>query len=174
MTFGITQRIFRFIILGSYLSPIKTPFCRMSRGVAHNPGYFILEETPLKVGSNSKLYAGKIAILVNETTQSSAEFHTMAFQTALKSKVFGSQTAGADGNVSRFSLPGGVFTAITGLGVYYPDGRETQRIGMIPDVEVKPTLGGIKSGKDEVLEKAVEWIRSKKTKKRLKTIYKIP
>ena len=47
---------------------------------------------------------------------------------------------------------------MTGMGVYYPDGRETQRIGMIPDFEVKPTIAGIKAGKDEVLQKAIELI----------------
>ena len=47
---------------------------------------------------------------------------------------------------------------MTGMGVYYPDGRETQRIGMIPDIEVKPTIAGIKAGKDEVLQKAIELI----------------
>jgi C-terminal processing protease CtpA/Prc len=48
---------------------------------------------------------------------------------------------------------------ISGIGVYYPDGRETQRIGIVPDIEVKPTIEGIKNGKDEVLEKAIEFIR---------------
>lgn len=47
---------------------------------------------------------------------------------------------------------------ISGIGVYYPDGRETQRIGIVPDIEVKPTIKGVKAGKDEVLEYAVEYI----------------
>jgi C-terminal processing protease CtpA/Prc len=42
------------------------------------------------------------------------------------------------------------------LGVFYPDGRETQRVGIVPDMEVKPTIEGIRKGKDEVLEKALE------------------
>jgi len=29
---------------------------------------------------------------------------------------------------------------ISGIGVYYPDGTETQRIGIIPDIELRPTL----------------------------------
>jgi C-terminal processing protease CtpA/Prc len=49
---------------------------------------------------------------------------------------------------------------ISGIGVYYPDGKETQRIGIIPDVEVKPTIEGIKNERDEVLEKAVNWINN--------------
>jgi C-terminal processing protease CtpA/Prc len=47
---------------------------------------------------------------------------------------------------------------ISGLGVYYPDGTETQRVGIVPDIIIKPTIKGIKEGKDEVLEKAIEII----------------
>ncbi len=72
--------------------------------------------------------------------------------------VIGSTTAGADGNVSPIIFPGNIRTMISGIGVYYPDGTETQRVGIIPDIEVKPTIKGIKEGKDKVLEKAIEII----------------
>jgi hypothetical protein len=42
----------------------------------------------------------------------------------------------------------------TGDGVFYPDRRPTQRIGLVPDVQVTPTIAGIKAGRDEVLEEA--------------------
>jgi C-terminal processing protease CtpA/Prc len=42
--------------------------------------------------------------------------------------------------------------------VNYPDGKETQRVGIVPDIEVLPTINGIKTGKDELLEKAVDFI----------------
>jgi C-terminal processing protease CtpA/Prc len=82
----------------------------------------------------------------------------MAFRTVPGAKVVGSTTAGADGNVSFITLPGNISTAISGLGVYYPDGRETQRVGIVPDVAVTPTIRGIREGRDEVLEKAVQLI----------------
>ena len=82
----------------------------------------------------------------------------MAYRVNPNTTVIGSTTAGADGNVSQFYLPGGISTAISGIGVYYPDGKETQRIGIIPDIELKPTVLGIKSGKDELIEKAIELI----------------
>lgn len=82
----------------------------------------------------------------------------MAFRVAPNVSVVGSTTAAADGNVSKFYLPGGIYTWFSGIGVYYPDGKETQRIGIVPDIEMRPTIEGIKKGKDEVLEKAVEII----------------
>ena len=72
--------------------------------------------------------------------------------------VVGSTTAGADGNVSSIPLPGGLNTMISGLGVFYPDHRPTQRVGIVPDVVVRPTIEGIAAGRDEVLERAVRVI----------------
>ena len=67
-------------------------------------------------------------------------------------------TAGADGNVSSIPLPGGLNTMISGIGVFYPDKRPTQRVGIIPDREVKPTIAGIRAGRDEVLEAGIRQI----------------
>jgi C-terminal processing protease CtpA/Prc len=75
--------------------------------------------------------------------------------------IVGSQTAGADGDVFSIVLPGNYRTRISGRGVYYPDGGETQRVVIVPDIKVKPTIEGIRNGKDEVLERAME-ILSKK------------
>jgi C-terminal processing protease CtpA/Prc len=107
--------------------------------------------------SNKKAFKGKIVVLVDERTQSHAEFTTMGMQAADNVTVIGSQTSGADGNVTNFfEFPGGFVTCFTGLGVFYPDGRETQRIGIVPGIEIHPTIAGIQAGRDEVLEKAIE------------------
>ena len=47
---------------------------------------------------------------------------------------------------------------ISGIGVFYPDKRPTQRVGIVPDREVHPTLKGIAEGRDEVLEAALREI----------------
>jgi hypothetical protein len=44
---------------------------------------------------------------------------------------------------------------ISGIGVFYPDRTPTQRVGIVPDVEVRPTIAGIRDLRDEVLEAAV-------------------
>lgn len=82
----------------------------------------------------------------------------MAFRAGANTSLIGSQTADDDGDVSIIALPGGLSTMISGNGVYYPDGRETQRIGIVPDIEVKPTIKGMREGRDELLEKAIEII----------------
>jgi C-terminal processing protease CtpA/Prc len=56
-------------------------------------------------------------------------------------------------------LPGNVRTMISGIGVYYPDGKETQRVGIVPDLEMRPTIQGVKNGVDELLNKAIEVVK---------------
>jgi C-terminal processing protease CtpA/Prc len=72
--------------------------------------------------------------------------------------VVGSTTAGADGDVSPFSLPGGLHTQISGIGIFYPDKTPTQRVGITPDLVVRPTVAGIRAGRDEVLDAAIREI----------------
>ncbi|QSS96569.1 S41 family peptidase [Psychroflexus sp. ALD_RP9] len=143
--------------LGSYFVSSATPFVKFTNGNVDNPGEFTFTES-LKIPSTGKTYQGKLVVLVNELSQSQAEYTAMAFKAGNNTKILGSTTAGADGNISVIMLPGGLRTMISGIGVNYPNGQETQRIGIIPDIEVKPTIEGIRKGKDELLDKAVEII----------------
>lgn len=144
--------------LGKYLMPRPTEFVKFTMGSLQKPGQFTFSK-PLKVGEeNADYFKGKVIILVNENTLSQSEYTAMALRVAPRAQVIGSTTAAADGNVSPIILPGNIRTMISGIGVYYPDGTETQRVGIIPDLEVKPTIEGIRTSKDEVLEKAIELI----------------
>ncbi|GHT84493.1 hypothetical protein FACS18947_2020 [Bacteroidia bacterium] len=145
--------------LGSYFVSSSTPFVKFTNGNTNNPGEFTFRPGYEIQKSTEEPYQGKLVVMVNEVTQSAAEFEAMAFRAGNNVTIIGSQTAGADGNVSEIVLPGGLKTWISGIGVYYPDGRETQRIGIVPDIEVKPTIKGIREGRDEVLEKAIEIIK---------------
>lgn len=144
---------------GSYIKDDQSPFVRFSRGAVEKPGSFVFS-LPISNGDkNKKSYKGKIVVIVNELSQSQAEYTTMAFQSSPNVTVIGSTTAGADGNVSEIILPGDIHTLISGIGVYYPDKRETQQAGVKIDRVVHPTLKGVTAGKDELLEKAIELIR---------------
>ncbi|MDP4221470.1 MAG: S41 family peptidase [Bacteroidota bacterium] len=145
--------------IGEYLGK-KKPFVYFTIPDVTNPGYLFKSDKNMMECGGEERYHGKIAILANEKTQSHAEFTIMSFQVVPGAKTFGSQTAGADGNISTIPLPGGVNTIFTGLGVFYPDGRRTQQVGIKIDYEVKPTIKGIREGKDEVLERAVRYINT--------------
>ena len=55
-------------------------------------------------------------------------------------------------------MVGGFKTKISGVGIFYPDGTETQRKGVKIDIEVKPTIRRIVEGRDEVLDRAIEFV----------------
>jgi hypothetical protein len=145
--------------LGSLLVSKPTDFVRFTAGDVTNPGAFHWG-APLALTPQEPHYAGKVVILVDEVTQSSAEYTTMALRTAPGAIVIGSTTAGADGNVSTVPLPGGFSSYISGIGVFYPDKRPTQRVGIVPDIEMRPTIEGIRAGRDELIEEAIRQINT--------------
>jgi len=140
--------------LGMRLIDGPSTFVAFTSGDPGNPGAFAWRE-PITLTPADDRYEGRIAILVDEVSQSQSEYTAMAFRTAPGAIVVGSTTAGADGNASWFRLPGSKRTMISGLGVFYPDGSPTQRVGILPDLEVRPTVAGIRAGRDEVLEAAI-------------------
>ena len=108
--------------------------------------------------SSDKFYKGKVIVLCNAAAGSAAETSIMLFQ-AVNATTIGSQTTGANGNITQVVFPGGYWASFSGRCVLYPDGSQTQRIGIRVDIEVKPTLEGLKAGKDEVLLRALEFIK---------------
>lgn len=123
-----------------------------------NPGVLYWRQELIGSTLNPKPYAGKVILLCNEETQSQAEYTIMGLEQHPNAKKIGSQTAGADGDISIIYLPGGLSTYFTGLGCFYPDYRPTQRIGIIPDINASPTIQGIRNGNDEVLDAAYTYL----------------
>lgn len=70
--------------------------------------------------------------------------------------IVGSNTAGSNGNVIFLELPGQIALMYTGMRVIGPDGEIFQGVGIEPDVRVYPTIEGLRAGRDEVLERALE------------------
>jgi C-terminal processing protease CtpA/Prc len=145
--------------LGQLLVQTPTEFARFTKSDISNPRAFHWTSTTSLI-PQQPYYSGKVFVLVDEVSLSQAEYTAMAFRAA-GAIVIGSTTAGADGDVSEIPLPGGLRTAISGIGVFYPDKKPTQRVGIIPDITVRPTIAGIRSGRDEVLEAAIQQIEKK-------------
>ena len=111
-------------------------------------------------------YHGKTVVLVDERTLSQAEHTVLFFEAANHTRIVGSPTMGANGDVTNVLLPGGVTVYFTGQGVRHADGRVLQRTGIIPDITVRPTVKGIRAGRDEVLERALSYLNSAAVVKR--------
>jgi C-terminal processing protease CtpA/Prc len=74
--------------------------------------------------------------------------------------IVGSTTAGTNGNIATFSLPGGFSIVFTGMRVTGHDGQSVHHlVGVKPDIPITPTIAGLRAGKDEVLERALSLVQ---------------
>ncbi|MEA2491548.1 MAG: hypothetical protein QOH21_3340 [Acidobacteriota bacterium] len=103
------------------------------------------------------LYTGPTAMLIDDRAISQSEHSGLFYEAANGTTFIGSPSAGANGDVTSFPLPGGFTVAFTGHDVRHADGRQLQRVGLVPDIAVEPTIRGLREGKDEVLERAIAW-----------------
>ena len=117
----------------------------------------LVENSEMPFKPHKVKYNIPIVILINEKVISIGEYMTMIFSKAPKAVLMGSNTSGTDGPVTSLTLPG-VFITFTGTGIYWKDGGETQRVGLKPDIEVYPTIKGFKNNKDELIEKAIQYL----------------
>jgi C-terminal processing protease CtpA/Prc len=108
------------------------------------------------------VYERPTVLLIDERTISQAEHSALFYKAANSTTFVGSPTTGANGDVTSLVLPGGLRVSFTGHDVRWPDGRQLQRIGLIPDVPIAPTIAGIRAGRDEVLEAALAFLQKAK------------
>ncbi len=124
---------------------------------------FFTQTLPPNSGKPGKpVYGGKTVMLIDERTQSQAEHTGLFFEAANGTEFIGSPTAGANGDVTSFAIPGGITLAFSGHDVRHADGRQLQQVGLQPKILVRPTLAGIRAGRDEVLERAVRYLTTGK------------
>lgn len=147
------------------LNTRKAPFAAMFHRRFLDPSQLGRDATTLEFlqaipPTTDWIYPGKTVMLIDERTQSQAEHTGLFFEAANGTKFIGTPSAGANGDVTAMVLPGGVGWMFTGHDVRHVDGRQLQRVGLQPDVRVAPTLAGIRAGKDEVLDRAVAYLRT--------------
>ncbi|MGD9968741.1 MAG: S41 family peptidase [Hyphomonadaceae bacterium] len=112
---------------------------------------------PLEPGRRK--FEGPIFVLIDEHAISQSEHMGLVLEAAADVTFVGSPTEGANGDITWFSLPGGLTVRFTGHDVRWPNGRQLQRVGLQPDVAVSPTIAGVRTGRDEVLEAAIALAR---------------
>lgn len=74
--------------------------------------------------------------------------------------IIGGPTAGANGNVNPFSLPGKYRVTWTGMRVLKHDGSQHHRIGIQPTIPIQPTRQSVAEGRDRYLEAALQHINT--------------
>ncbi|TMQ08066.1 MAG: hypothetical protein E6J90_41565 [Deltaproteobacteria bacterium] len=101
-------------------------------------------------------YVRNVVFLTDGRAVSAAETFMGIVEAYKLGPIVGSPTAGINGNVNPFNLPGGYRVWWTGLQTLKQDGSRHHGIGILPTVPATRTLAGVAAGRDEVLEKAIE------------------
>jgi len=115
-------------------------------------------------------YGGPLVVLTSGATMSTSEDFIVPLDFSGRAVLVGEPTAGTTGNPVNVALPGGAILRVCSLWCTYPDGREFVGRGIEPDVLVHPTIAGLRTGRDEVLEKAVEVLRDWASYRSLKAV----
>ena len=104
-------------------------------------------------------FGGPVAVLIDELSMSASEVLAQGLKDAGRARVFGRRSAGA-------ALASVVERLPDGDGFQYPtarfefsSGAVVEGVGVMPDEAILPTRAALLSGRDVVLDAAVQWIR---------------
>ncbi|MDQ3714047.1 MAG: S41 family peptidase [Acidobacteriota bacterium] len=100
--------------------------------------------------------AAKIAFLTDGRAISYAESYMGIIEAYKLAEIVGEPTAGTNGNINPFTVPGGYRIIWTGMRVIKHDDSPHHGIGIKPTVPVSRTIKGIREKRDEQLERAIE------------------
>jgi C-terminal processing protease CtpA/Prc len=98
----------------------------------------------------------KLAFLTDGRAISYAESYMGIIEAYRLAEIVGEPTAGTNGNVNPFTLPGSYTIVWTGMKVLKHDGSQHHGIGIKPTVPVARTIKGVREKRDEQLERAIE------------------
>ncbi|MGA7237776.1 MAG: S41 family peptidase [Bryobacteraceae bacterium] len=77
-------------------------------------------------------------------------------------EIVGGPTAGTNGNINPFKLPGGYTIMWTGMKVLKHDGSQHHGIGILPTVPALRTRKGVAEGKDEILLRGLAVVKRRR------------
>jgi C-terminal processing protease CtpA/Prc len=120
----------------------------------------VTRETRSRVsrGDTAGHYAGRIVVLIDERTAGDMERLAIALDAVARVTFIGASSAGAPGEVMNVELPGLLNVTIPIVEMRRADDAQLQRVGITPSVEARLTVRGVRSGFDDVIERAQQWL----------------
>ncbi len=106
-------------------------------------------------------YEGRLAVLVNGGSASTAEILAQGLQDLGRARIFGTRSAGAALPSNIIQLPNGDRFQYPSANYVSAKGRILEGNGVEPDMVVAPTIPALLAGKDLPLEAAKEWSKGK-------------
>lgn len=148
---------FRFTRVISHLIDETVTSAQWHIPLVHHPDQHHTKYTfsNWKVRPRSPRFTKNIAFVTDGQAISAAETLMGIVEHYKLAEIVGQPTAGTNGNVNPFTVPGGFTIVWTGMRVLKHDGSQHHGVGIQPTIPVSRTIEGIAAGRDEFLEKAV-------------------
>jgi carboxyl-terminal processing protease len=101
------------------------------------------------------VYGGRLILLIDRGCTCACEDFVMPFKVTGRAQLVGENTAGTFSFTKFTQFENGMVLNVASLRRTFPDGSRFEGVGIAPDVEIHPTVGDLKSGRDVVLDRAV-------------------
>jgi hypothetical protein len=146
--------------LGNRSQPVAALFLRNLVGLGVNQSHISFVQSEFHVPATSKSrYSGKTVALIDELSSELAGESAMCFKAANNTVLIGSPAFPAFSVfTTMFDVPGGAKVYFGGESARWPDGTTLKNGNVQPDVEVVPTIAGLRAGRDEVLDQAIAYL----------------
>ncbi|MGE4069819.1 MAG: S41 family peptidase [Lysobacterales bacterium] len=136
-----------------------SPISRAGNGDNASLKWRTIEDQPYE-GRDARKFRRPVAMLIDARTFSAAEDTAAAFKLMQRGPIVGVASGGSSGQPLALPLPGGGSARICVKRDTYPDGSHFVGVGVLPDIEVAPTVASVRSGRDPELETAVQALLS--------------
>ncbi len=132
-------------------------YIRYRSGPAHDDfgQAYAIEAAP----AGPRRFAGRVALLTDRRDFSAAESFVLDLRAGARLTVVGDTTGGASGRPIVRELPNGWTYRLSTWVAYTPAGQSYEKIGLPPDVAVRPLPGDWSHGIDRVLEAGIAALR---------------
>ncbi len=135
------------------------------------------ESTPVKFGSfglegaeltwkpwwnepGESSYQGAVILLIDAGCFSACEDFAMPFKVTGRATLIGEATGGSSGQPHFIRFGDGMVALIGSKREHFPNGDQFESIGIVPDIELQPTIEQIRQGFDPLIERALTELRS--------------
>ncbi len=102
------------------------------------------------------VFGGPVVVLVDAGCASACEDFALPMTSSGRATLVGEPTSGSTGQPYMWSFENGMSFRVSARRVYLPDGGPFEGVGILPDVEVRPSAAELRSGSDPVLARALE------------------
>jgi hypothetical protein len=116
--------------------------------------------TPVLLEARAPRFTGRVAFLTGPQAVSYPEGLLALVRHNHLGEIVGAPTAGTNGDVAVIGAPTGCRIRFTGRRTINPDGSRFHLLGVQPTLPATRTIAGIAAGRDEVLERALAYVRS--------------